>query len=79
MSEDTQDSMETMEVTEEELEQQEQIERPLFQGLREEWESQKFTDVTIFCKNKEVLKSHRIVLACLSSMIRKALYFDPTK
>ena len=53
-------------------------ERPLFAGIRDEWEDGKFSDVQIHCKDGTIVKSHRIILATLSHMLRKALVLDPT-
>ena len=53
-------------------------ERPLFAGIRDEWEDGKFSDVQIYCKDGAIVKSHRIILATLSHMLRKALVLDPT-
>ena len=53
-------------------------ERPLFAGIRDEWEDGKFSDVQIYCKDGMIVKSHRIILATLSHMLRKALILDPT-
>ena len=53
-------------------------ERPLFAGIRDEWEDGKFSDVHIYCKDGMIVKSHRIILATLSHMLRKALVLDPT-
>ena len=53
-------------------------ERPLFAGIRDEWEDGKFADVQIYCRDGVIVKSHRIILATLSHMLRKALVLDPT-
>ena len=53
-------------------------ERPLFAGIREEWDVGRFSDVQIYCKDGEIVRSHRIILATLSHMLRKALVLDPT-
>jgi DNA-directed RNA polymerase subunit RPC12/RpoP len=54
-------------------------ERPLFVGIRDEWTLNKFADVKVYCKNNEMVRSHRIILATLSHAIRKALMQDQTR
>ena len=54
-------------------------ERPLFKSLRDEWEKMEFADVSIWCRGRMEVRSHRMILASLSPMLRKALERDPTK
>ena len=68
-----------MDMEEELDEPQMRGERPIFSGLREEWDNKEFADVQILCKDRELILSHRMVLATMSNMIRRALVSNPIK
>ncbi len=53
-------------------------ERPLFAGIKEEWEAGRFSDVRIRCEGGDEIRAHKIVLATISHMFRRALLADPT-